>query len=160
MGKTELIDKLKQYFDIYELVDEQTYTKFKDKAWGYFDYDTLESLLIIRENLGRKITINNWYWNGQFSQRGLRTNVCSIVKKKTNGNKLYLSAHVLGKGIDFDVEGMTASEVRKWIVENEHLFNCKIRLEHKYAKSGKEITWVHLDTVHHPNTPKIYLFNV
>jgi len=160
MEKQVLIDKLKDYFNIYELVDKATYNKFKDKAWGFFDYDTLLCLLIIREGLGRSMTINNWYWNGQFSQRGLRTNICSIVKKKTNSNSLYLSGHVLGKGFDFDVKGMTAEEVRMWIVDNADLFPCKVRLEHKYSKSGKTINWVHLDTVHHPNTPKIYLFNV
>jgi len=160
MGKAVLIAKLKEYFSIYELVDEPTYKKFKDKAWQFFDYDTLLCLLIIREGIGRSMTINNWYWNGQFSQRGLRTNTSYIVKKKTNSNSLYLSAHVVGKGFDFDVKGMTADEVRTWIQDNADLFSCKIRLEHKYAKSGKTINWVHLDTYHTDNAPDIYLFNV
>ena len=73
-------------------------------------------------------------------------------------NKLYLSAHLFGKGVDFDVQGMTAVEVRKWMVENAHLFPVKIRLEN--LLKGKPISWVHMDTFYEQKNPKVYLFNV
>lgn len=160
MIRFEIINRLKEYFSIYELVDSATYNVHSDRAWKFFDTNLLIALLIIREGTGRKMTVNNWKWNGTFSQRGLRTNICGIVKGKTLAERLYLSAHVMGKGIDFDVEGIDAESVRNWICEKEHIFGFKIRLEHFNSKTGKPIAWVHLDVFEEENNPKIYKFNV
>ena len=102
------------------------------------------------------MTVNNWYWGGKFSQRGLRTILQQLVKNAFYKGRLYMSAHLFGKAIDFTIKGMTATEVRQWIVGNQHLFPCKIRLEATYK--GKEITWVHLDTLWEEQNPKVYLF--
>lgn len=162
MTHSEIVNYIKAngYFRIEELVDKTTYTAHKDRAWKFFDPRLLITLVFIREQLGKPMTINNWLWGGQFSQRGLRTNISSIVKKKSDAFRLYLSAHLLGKGVDFDVKGMTASEVRKWLQEVSDELPYKIRLEYKFNKSGKEITWVHLDVFDEDQNPKVYLFNV
>lgn len=146
---------IKDYFSIQDLVDKTVFDKFGQTAWKFIDKDLLACLLIIREKLGKPITINNWHKGGQFSQRGLRTNISPMVKGKTS---LYLSAHLFGKGVDFDVAGMTAVEVRAWIVANAALFPCKIRLERNMA--GKPINWVHLDTLAGESDPKILQFDV
>lgn len=146
---------IKDYFSIKELVDEEVFNRFGDRAWQFLDPLTLECLFIIRHNLKKSITVNNWAWGGSFSQRGLRHNNSPVVKKKT---KAYLSAHTMGKAFDFDVKGMTATEVRQWIVDNADLFPCQIRLERKFNR--KEISWVHLDTFQNESNPKIYLFDV
>ena len=160
MTRVEIIDGLVNYFGIYELVDEQTYNRFGEEAWQFFDTDTLHVLLIIREGIDKPIDINNWKWGGVYDERGLRTNVCDIVSRKTRANKLYLSGHVLGKAIDFKVKGMKSEDVRHWIQDNEDLFPCKIRLEHIKTKTGNPISWVHYDTKHISDKPKIYWFNV
>jgi hypothetical protein len=64
---------------------------------------------------------------------------------------LYISAHVLGKAADFDVEGLTAEEVRGWIKSNHLLFPYKVRLE-----SG--VSWVHLDIISEDKNSKVYVF--
>ena len=160
MNRTEIINKLSEYFGIYELVDKITYEKFGNESWQFFDTDTLHVLLIIREGIGKPIEVNNWYWGGVYDERGLRTNICSIVSQKTKAGRLYLSGHVLGKAIDFKVKGMESEDVRMWIRANEDLFPCKIRLEHKKLSTGKPISWVHFDTKHVEKLPKIYFFNV
>ena len=160
MERKEIINGLKAFFSIDELVDKSTYKAHGDRAWKFFDTDLLHAILIIRVNLDKPMTINNWIKGGKFSQRGLRTNICSIVRKKTESLRLYLSAHVLGKGIDFDVSGMIAEDVRIWIKENKNLFPFKIRLEWKFNSTGKAISWVHLDTFSEEKNPKVYLFNV
>ena len=71
---------------------------------------------------------------------------------------MYLSAHMFGKAVDFDVKGMTSVEVRGWIVANEDKLPCKVRLE-KNMK-GKPISWVHLDIMSDPSKPKVYQFDV
>jgi hypothetical protein len=79
----------------------------------------------------------------------------SIVRNKST---LYLSAHIFGKAVDFDVEGMSAVDVRKWIIENAEKFPCKIRLERNL--NGKPINWVHLDTMSDESKGKVYQFDV
>ena len=146
---------IKDYFKIHELVPKDVYDKFGETAWMFLDPLTLECLLIIREKLGKPMTINNWFWKGIYDERGLRPNTCPLVKKKSI---LYLSAHIFGKAFDFDVEGMTVIQVRSWIVANASLFPCKIRLERN--KDGKPISWTHLDTFQLSSNPKVLQFDV
>lgn len=160
MTRIEIIEDLSKYFAIYELVDKLTYERFGNSAWQFFNTDTLHVLLIIREGIGKPIAINDWFWGGQYDERGLRTNLCPIVIAKTKANKLYLSGHVLGNAIDFKIKGMDSEVVRNWIIKNQSLFPCKIRLEHIALATGKPITWVHFDTKFEDVNPKIYLFNV
>ncbi len=146
---------IKDYFSIKELVDEQVFNKFGNGAWRFLDPLTLECLFIIRHNLKKSITVNTWAWSGNLSQRGLRHNMSEMVKSKKTP---YLSAHMFGKAFDFNVKGMTACEVREWIVKNADLFPCQIRLERNL--NGEPISWVHIDTIQNESNPKVYLFDV
>ena len=114
----------------------------------------------MRIGIGKQFYINNWFWGGQYSERGLRTNLGAICKGKTMNNRLYLSGHVLGKAFDFKVKGMDSEDVRKWIQAHESKLPCKIRLEHIMNSTGKPITWVHFDTKWETKNPQVYLFNV
>ncbi len=158
MRRDNVIEKLRQYFEIYELVGPKTYKKHGERAWKFFSTDALEALLITRKGINKPFTINTWFWGGKFSQRGLRTILQNIVRQMFVIGKLYLSGHVLGEAFDFDVEGMSAVEVRKWIKTNKHLYPMRIRLEN--LKKGKPIHWTHLDTIQESHNPKVYLFNV
>lgn len=145
--------KIRDYFQITELVDKEVAELHGTNAWRFFDQKLLDNLLFIREELDRPITINNWQWGGRFSQRGLRHNQSPMVRKKT---RIYLSAHMLGKAVDFDVKGMTATEVRSWIFENGHRLPHPCRLERNL--NGEPISWVHLDSI--DMGCKVYLFDV
>ena len=158
MNRFDVIKELKKYFKIYELVGPQTYKKHGERAWRFFSTDALLMLLITRENLKRPMTINNWFWGGPFSQRGLRTNIQNLFRQITKSFKLYLSGHVLGEAFDFDVEEMTAEEVRQWVLENQHRYPSKIRMEH--LKNGKPINWVHMDAIQEEHNMKVHLFDV
>jgi len=147
--------KITDYFCIEELVDKTVFDKYGQSAWKFIDKDLLACLLVIREGIGFPMTINNWKWGGSFSQRGLRHNMSSLVKNKT---RLYLSAHIFGKAVDFDVQGMTAVDVRKWIVDNADKFPCKVRLERNMK--GNPINWVHLDIMSDESKPQVYQFDV
>ena len=157
MSEEDIIQRLRRYFNIRELVDDRTFLQHGERAWKFFDIKLLEALLVVRVGLNRPIAVNDWHIGGQYSQRGLRPNTCAIVKRYTAQDVLYLSAHTLGKAVDFKVKGMTASEVRAWILKNQHLFTFKIRLEKNFK--GVEITWVHLDVFSEARNPKVYEFN-
>lgn len=158
MDRYEIINKLKKYFIIQELVGQYTYKKHGDRAWKFFSTDALHMLLILRVEINKPITINTWHNGGIFSQRGLRTNLQNIFRQITKSFKLYLSGHVLGEAFDLDVEGMSANQVRGWIKNHQHLFPFKIRLENK--KNGKYISWVHIDCIQEEHNNKIHFFNV
>jgi hypothetical protein len=158
MTEQEILKGIKQYFDIKELVGEATYTKWGERSWRFLDFRLLHTIYVIRRALDKLMYANNWDIGGDYDERGLRTNVQEILQDKTSKKRLYLSAHVLGKALDFIVQGMTSEEVRNWIIANQHILPYKIRLEHK--KDGKPISWVHLDIIWEEHNPKVYLFDV
>lgn len=129
---------IKDYFNIKELVCPHVYKRDGEGAWIYFDPRLLETLLVIREAIGKPIYVNNWDIKGNFDERGLRCNCCPLVKEKTALEKVYMTAHNQGMGVDFDVKGMKAEEVRRWLEENQDILPHSIRLE-------KDVKWVHLD---------------
>jgi hypothetical protein len=129
-------------FDLCELICQHTYERYiiqlgwdELRVYDMFDIRVLETLLFIRKELGRPITINNWSTGGRFDERGIRCHLCDLVSSKS---MTYLSPHVIGKGLDFDVAGMTAEEVRQWLESNAKSLLHPIRVE-----DGK--SWVHLD---------------
>lgn len=132
---------IKQYFDIQELVCPHVYERFGESAWTFFDERMLDTLYVIRTKLNKPIYVNNWAIGGNLSQRGLRCNCCNLVKEKTMLEKVYLSAHIFGKGIDFNVSGMTSDEVYEWVDKNQILLPHKIRMEQN--TDG----WTHIDTM-------------
>lgn len=158
MTDEQIYKGIQKYFDIRELVDQATYNKWRQKSWQFLCPRMLHTLLILREGIGKPITINNWQWNGNFDERGLRTNTNTILHNATIEDRLYLSAHIMGKAVDLDVKEMKAEEVRNWILDNEDLFPYKIRLEHK--KNGRPINWTHIDCFWYWDNPPVYLFNI
>jgi hypothetical protein len=103
MRRNDVIKELSEYFNVNELVCPHTYAKHKEASWQFLDTDWLHCLLIIRRDiLKAPMTCNN---GSNYTQRGLRCNVCELVKGKSSN---YLSAHMLGKAGDFSVKCMTA----------------------------------------------------
>ena len=147
-----MIMDIKDYFDIRELVCPHVSKKFGDASWGFLDDRLLQVMLVIREKIDKPIIVNNWHVGGDFTQRGLRCNVCSLVSRQTRLEKAYMSTHIQGKGIDFDVSGMSADEVRQWIDDNQSLLPYPIRLE-------RDVNWVHLDMRNDGSKAKVTYFN-
>lgn len=138
MDRNDIIKELGSYFDIVELVCPHTYNKWKDRSWQFLDTTFLHNLLILRRDIIKQpMYCNNWDKQGQFSQRGLRCNICQIVKDKKD---VYLSAHVLGKAGDFDVKSMTAEQARGLILDHQDMLPYPFRLEGK-------VGWLHFDSL-------------
>lgn len=128
------------YFRAEELVCRHVYRRFGDRSLDFIDERLKDTLVVVREKLNLPLYINNWVWGGDKTQRGLRCNVCALVREKSALEKPYLSAHVLGKGVDFNVKGMSAGQVREWLRRNSVLLPYPIRVE-----SG--VDWVHVDVL-------------
>lgn len=132
MDRNKIIIELKKYFKASELVCNHIYDKWNDSAWQFLDTDYLHALLVIRRDILKAGMVCN---NNAMKQRGMRCNRCEIVRHKPS---VYISAHILGKGGDFSVTGMTAEQARQKIKANAHLLPCPIRIE-------EGVTWLHFD---------------
>ena len=139
-----------KYFSIDELICPHIYDRFGDMAWTFFDPRLLNTLEIIREHIQKSIYVNSWMVHGEFSQRGFRCIQCQLVKDAIKSNTLYVSAHMCGQAVDFDVIGYTAEQSRQWIITNQSILPYNIRLE-------SDTQWVHLDVRSGDN--KITMFN-
>ena len=127
-----------KYFELSELVCPHVFKKYGEIAWQFLDPRLLITMIKIRETINKPIYINNWDIKDAYDERGLRCIQCDIVKSAIKNKELYLSAHMEGQAVDFDVLGMNADKVRQWIKENEEFLPYPIRLE-------IDINWVHLD---------------
>ena len=134
-----------KYFGIEELVCPHVFEKYGERAWMFLDDRLIYNLDTIRERIGKPIYVNI----GDLSQRGLRCNQCQIVKDKAG--ELYLSAHIMGKAVDFNVRDIEAEVMRLWLAKNGHLLPYPIRLE-----SG--VAWVHMDIFPNELGQKVYIF--
>lgn len=143
------------FFELPELVCPHIYNKWSynpEMIWNFFDPRLLETLDFIRKEIDKPIFVNNWKNGGQFSQRGLRCNICDLTSSKTKNNQIYMSSHSLGKAVDFDVKGMKSLDVRRWLYSNADKLPYPICVE-------DDVNWVHLD-MRFINNQKIYFFKV
>lgn len=141
-----------KYFKIQELVSKRVYDKYGDNSWMFIDTKLIKVIDLLREHFNKPITVNNWLWGGNLEQRGLRTNMDHLVKTKTEQDKLYVSQHILGKAVDFNVKGLSVEEVYSEIIKNKDKFYLISRIENVKCTP----TWIHIDVA---NIDKFTIFN-
>ena len=147
MTRQEILDAIRPYFSVDELVCNHTFARWGEQSWQFLDTDYLHCLLVIRRDILKKPM---WCNSTQKKQRGLRCNRCEMVRGKTS---VYLSAHILGKAGDFSVTGMTAEAARDLIKKNADLLPCNIRIE-------RGVSWLHFDVLpQYGITQKVYEFS-
>lgn len=125
-----------KHFKTYEFLPKRIYELYNDDR-GLRHINPKIPLIMdyLREELGARITINDWYWGGDFQQRGRRTIESDVYKE--------LSDHSDGNAVDFHVEGKTANEVRERILgdlcEDLKVLGVTAIEDEHYAP-----TWVHI----------------
>lgn len=150
MTRKEIISELSNYFKVSDLVCSHTFLKFGDKSWQFLQTELLHTILVLRTEIIKVPMFVNF---ADKRQRGLRCNICQLVKEKTNLNQIYLSAHVNGAAIDFNANRLTAEQCRNLILKNSDLLPYPIRIE-------KDVTWVHIDVYDdHLSDEKIVQFS-
>ena len=144
MNTTIITTYVPKYFRIQELVDPKTYSLLHDGAVVKLEPMLCLALDTIKEMLHRPMTVNNWTSEGPYHWRGLRTTECKEGAPT--------SQHRLGNAFDFDVEGMTAEEVRVWLQAHKDAPGLEgiMRME---AKTD----WVHIDGAK-GHGPRIHIF--
>lgn len=127
------------HFDLQELVDPDTFATYGERAWQFLDPRLLANMDRIRNRYDRPIWVNSWNIpGGKFSYRGFRP-------PSYKGGAPF-SQHRFGRAFDFDVQGMTAEEVREDIRKNPDNFDFS-----SITCVELDTNWVHVDC---RNVPK------
>ncbi|EMB9233725.1 hypothetical protein U9608_001221 [Vibrio alginolyticus] len=105
-----------------------------EKCWTLFDDRLLRTLDALRKRFG-PCTINNWSWGGSFNQSGLRDVSFYGSVPKFEASR---SQHKFGRAADCKFRDYSASEVRKYVLENPDEFPFITFLE-------VGINWFHFD---------------
>lgn len=148
MNRAEILMQVRQHFQANELVCKHTFARYGERSWQFLDTEALRVLLILRREVLRVPLVCN---AGQHSQRGLRCNLCDLVKSKTLNGSLYLSQHVLGRAFDLTAKTMTAEQMRRAIEANADKFPVPIRVE-------DDVTWLHVDVLDGGSGKQVYRF--
>ena len=139
-----------RHFQLYELVDRETYETRGETAWELFDPIALEMLDDLRDFFNHPITVNNWHAGGPFQFRGYRPP--TYKPGVTPG-----SYHRMGRAFDFDVKDHTATEARKLIIGSAKVNNP---LTMKVQRMEADVNWCHVDIAPPPKGHnRIYLFH-
>lgn len=146
MNREQIIRELHRFFQVRELVCSHVFSKWGERSWQFLSTDYLHNLLVIRRDILQMPMVCN---HDGAEQRGLRCNMCKMVKEK---KAAYLSAHILGRAGDFSVQGLTAQEARSRIRAMQNLLPYPLRME-----GG--VSWLHIDTLPQFGiTEKVYEF--
>lgn len=113
------------FFAWHELMPSEKYKPY----WLYLmDMRLLITLDAMRMYYGVPITVNDWYWGGQYSLSGLRPMNTDVGAK--------FSMHKFGLAFDAKVKGVDAEKVRNDIrAGNFPLITC----------IEKDVSWNHCD---------------
>lgn len=146
MSREQIIRELHKFFQVRELVCSHVFSKWGERSWQFLSTDYLHNLLVIRRDILQMPMVCN---HDGAEQRGLRCNMCRMVKEK---KAAYLSSHILGRAGDFSVQGLTAQEARSRIRTMQNLLPYPMRME-----GG--VSWLHIDTLPQFGiTEKVYEF--
>ena len=143
-----------KYFKIQELVSKAVYEKYGEKSWEFIDERLIKTLDLLREHFNAPITINNYKWGGNLTQRGIRCIECRLVKERLEEGRPYASTHYTFQALDINVKGWSAKDVYEEILKNQKKFKHIKRMENiAYTP-----TWTHIDNKD-VGKPNIYIFN-
>jgi hypothetical protein len=152
MERSAILSEIKQYFDIEELVCNHVLERWGEDAWQFLDTGFLANLLVIRRDVIQRPMYCNNHKRG-LHQRGLRCNLCEMVKEK---DRPYLSAHILGKAGDFSVEGIgSASAMGRMRSRIKLLAQAALPVP---LRMEADVSWLHIDVMPTPSGQKIYEF--
>lgn len=121
-------------FKLVELVPRSIYEKYGKNSIWFVRYKLISGIQILRENLGKPCTINNWHVGGDFQYSGYRPRDCNIGADD--------SQHRGWNAYDLKFDGLESLEVQEWIRKN---FKSKELFKHFTTIENGTIGWTHVD---------------
>lgn len=122
-----------EFFEIQEFVDPVTYSARGEKSAELIDPRIVSVADLLRQQIGKPVTINNWHTGGRYKESGLRHFAT------TTGARY--SQHKYGRAIDCKVKDVAPEAVREFIRDHWEMFKAV-----GLTTIEKDTpTWVHLD---------------
>jgi hypothetical protein len=125
-----------RHFQIEELVPPSIFEARGERAIELLDLEALVTLDLLRDRYGT-LTVNDWHWEGHFTESGLRHPDTETGAK--------FSQHKFGRAFDCKFRRTTPREVFDDILEHDELFPKLTVLENVEHTP----TWLHFDTRNH-----------
>ena len=136
-----------KYFKLHEVAPPSLIKQRGLQTVELFDFRYAKAIDGFRDFFDTSVYMNNYYWGGNKSNRGLRhpnTTVGSV-----------LSQHKFGRAMDCNIKGLTADQVRQQILDNQEYF---LKLGWTTIEDGRFApTWNHIDM--RVNLPNIGTWN-
>ena len=130
-------------FMLQEFVSKEFYEVHKHKSLWFIDERIVATCQSLRDNLQIPLTINNWYWDGERNESGLR--VPGML------NYSLYSQHTFGRAVDIISKRMSAEDMRKHIFFNKDIYPHIKAVE-------RNVDWLHIDC-RNTNQADIMFFN-
>jgi hypothetical protein len=125
-----------KHFKLHELVDPTTYKVKGETAWELLDSRLLITLDRMRDKYGR-MTINNWFWDGEREWSGLRTPDSPYYST--------YSQHTYGRAADIIFADYTAEQVRQDIVQSINHTHRIDKIYEYITAVELNVNWLHFD---------------
>lgn len=129
-----------KHFRIQELVPPAVYKDRGELAITLIDERLLMTLDALRNAFG-VCTVNNWLWDGPFTERCFRTPDCKTYRP--------YSQHTFGRACDCSFRDVDAQSVRDSVIKSKALFPHISFIE-------DAVSWFHFDV---RNCQRIQLWN-
>jgi len=131
-------------FIIQELVSENAYELLGEQSLKLLNLDLIKDIdkfvseLKVNTNC-ESVLINNWFWNGSYSQSGFRESSSKVGSIK--------SQHRYGNAFDLKFVGITLDEALEYLLTNQNNYPAITRYELlAYTRSDNKYGgWLHLD---------------
>jgi hypothetical protein len=127
--------KISKHFDFEELVPPSIWKTYGIASRQFLRPELITSLDLLRDILGRPVTVNNWHAGGAYKESGYR-----LPDTRTGAR---YSQHKFGAAADVKVPGMTPREVLAVILNNQQRF-IEAGLT-TYENPDFTPTWLHVD---------------
>jgi hypothetical protein len=121
-----------EFFTVEEFVPRRVFEEYGKQSWWFIDTRIVWTADAIRDYFKKPFILNNWYRNGPYQYRGLRT----IDSKDYSA----MSQHSFGRALDGDVKDVSPDEVRQEI--KSHSSDPHFRFITAVEES---IDWLHVD---------------
>jgi len=135
-----------------ELVSPAVWSLLGDKSLLLFDEPFLIDVDRFVSDLKRDtncsaVVVNNWFWQGHFTQSGFREHTSSVGSKR--------SQHRLGKAVDLKFKGgVGVRTAYSYLIEHQERYPMIKRVEDLDFTP----TWLHVDAKKVKGVDRIYLF--
>jgi len=130
--------KVTKNFIVQEFIYPELYAEICDDSATMMNPAIYNIAQLLRDLVGKPVTINNWNTGGSYKESGLRS-----PNTKTGAKK---SAHKSGEAIDCKIKGMSSYEMAAIVQKNWQAFKSAglTEIENPSSTEGKYNDWLHL----------------